>query len=207
MYSDDPPFTDVLHRARTGDAAAWRVLFATINPALRSLAGQLLNRNLWPHHDVEDFTQRAWMVVLGPARDRVFDSAAQLIAFLRVVVRHSITDAARREAARALAGCPTPGPALVEQQSAARGPSAEDDVAQRDWKQVFARRHPAMAPLLTLLDQGYTHSEAARHLCVSPRHVRRMVRELRATVSASIDSPSHPDRPGRAQPGPQGPIM
>ena len=184
--SDEEAF---LHSLRAGDEQASQKVFLTYVERLLRLARGRLSQALARRIDPEDIVQSVFRTFFLRLREGHFtlaeeDDLGKLLVsitirkVLRQVAFHRAAKRDPGQEAGAGGDSPQPLPDLCSLE-----PSPEAAVAFVDQlEHLLARLCPRDRRLLQLRLQGYRNEEIARELGTSDRHVRRVLKRIRALV-------------------------
>ena len=191
------PFEELLHAARTGDRVALgRLLEACSRPLLR-LARRELNPGLLPKGGASDVVQETFLKALREIETFRGCTPAQLLAWLRVILLHTVFNFSRRfhtdkrQVAREAGGLRAPN----DVRHAA--PSASDAVIRHEQARVFEQalhRLPAHYVRVIQLRNGERRSfvEIGRLTGRSPEAARKVW--LRAVAEMGRELAGGPSR-------------
>jgi RNA polymerase sigma factor (sigma-70 family) len=186
MLSDERTYLDSL---RAGDQRAAQKVFLTYVERLLHLIRGRLSQWLARRVDPEDILQSVFCTFFLRVREGHFtfneedDLGKVLVSItIRKVLRQvAFHRAAKRDPAVETAAQPDSGHTLAELCSLE--PSPDDAVAFVDQlEHLLARLYPRDRLLLQMRLQGYRNEEIARELGTSGRHVRRVLKQIRAQV-------------------------
>jgi RNA polymerase sigma-70 factor (ECF subfamily) len=190
----DDDFTELMARARTGDAVAIRDFLARFEREVRMMVRTRLPRKLRSQFDSADFVQAVWQSFFSDLGRKPHDFAntEHLRGFLAGVVRNKV-----REQHRRLTKTEKYNVSREERLYIRRGnrdvlrdvvspdPSPSDAAQAGDrLKQLTAGRSQAEVDVLTLRHQGLTLIEIAARTGMNERSVRRVIASVRSRMEA-----------------------
>jgi RNA polymerase sigma-70 factor (ECF subfamily) len=182
--SDEQRLLDLL---RAGDEKAAREVFAAYANRLLQLARARLSQRLARRVDPEDIVQSVFRTFFSRAKAGHFtveehDDLAKIL--ISITVRKTLRQVAFQKAAKRDFGLEQdPGDSGVADnpELSTLEPSPEATVAFVDQlDHLLARLRPGDRTILEMRLQGYRNEEIAREMGISDRHVRRVLKHIRA---------------------------
>jgi len=181
----DKDFRALMERVRAGSDDAARELLERYGPHLRFLVRKKLHPSLRNKFDSLDFVQDVWASFFaGVAEQETFERSAVLKGFLAAMANKKLAENFRSQCAtqkrdtnreHSLDGSAV----LSARELSAKQPTPSQFVAaEEEWERMLADLSPLQRHILTLLRQGYTHSEVAQELGLSEKSIQRLLRRI-----------------------------
>jgi RNA polymerase sigma-70 factor (ECF subfamily) len=155
---------DLMRAANAGDAAAYRRLLRSLEPALRSVARQRLGRAGFAGDEVEDVVQETLLAV-HLKRD-TWNASSPLLPWIHAIARHKLVDAMRRRGRRSQVSIDDVAESLLAEEPA---PALAPDTLDRCVQGLPARQRDVVR---TISIEGASIREAAERLRMSEGAVR-----------------------------------
>jgi RNA polymerase sigma factor (sigma-70 family) len=189
-FVDAPPmeFAELMRQLAAGSREAADQLYRLYGKHVRRVIRHKLAPELRREFDSTDFLQDVWASYF--AQPRVFESPADLTAFLFSLARHKITDKYRQriQTQKYNHNRTRPLDSTTLQrlgEPAARTPPPSHEFAAREqWDRLNRGLPDRERRILDLLRQGYTHAQIGQALGVHEKMVQRLVRRLRPRVAS-----------------------
>jgi RNA polymerase sigma-70 factor (ECF subfamily) len=194
VMPDDDEFTDLVARARAGDAKAIRDFLSRFEREVRMMVRARLPKRLSTRFDSLDFVQAVWQsfFVDRPLDSPEFDKVEHLRGYLAGVVRNKVFEQHRRltrtgkydlsREERLYVRC---GDRDVPRDVAAPDPSPSQAAQASDrMAQLTAGRSPRSVDVISLRREGLTFDEIAAQTGVNERTVRRIIKSARSRMEA-----------------------
>lgn len=181
-----PDLTDLIQRARDGDAAARDRLFAAAYPELRRVARARLRANRQNTLlDTTVLVHECYVRFVESGRLRLEDRR-HFIGYAAKIMRSVIVDAAREHLSQRRGGAERP--VTLDSQIAAPGADAAADVMQlHEALDGLARHDPRLVQVVELrYFGGLTEEQVAEALGVTERTVRRDWQKARLLLAESL---------------------
>jgi RNA polymerase sigma factor (sigma-70 family) len=181
--------TEMLTRARNGDAEAKNILVESFTRVLRKTARKALDPRLKALVDSTDFTQDVWKSWFAHLQDETeFDNADQFLAYLETVIRHKVgmfnrthLRTQKYDRTREL-----PDGALeLEVLALNRQASPEEEAMAREIRQRLCAQEGAW-DVIGMLESGMTREDIAREKGVNVRTVYRLLQSIRDSLRRQL---------------------
>jgi RNA polymerase sigma factor (sigma-70 family) len=182
---DSHEFHHLMERVQQGNQEAVQELLERYGtPVVRVIRRKLLKK-LRRKYDSTDFAQAVWASFFAvDPMDYRFEHPRELVAYLVRMARNKVIEEVRhrvgslkhcihREISLEAAATKT------DQQLADPGPTPSAvAVAHEEWARLLDGLPPMHRRILMLIEQGYTHREAAQELGLNERTIRRFLEKL-----------------------------
>ncbi len=183
MEDCEAQFARLMREVRGGSAEAARELYVRYADHVRRVIRHNLHVKLRPKFDSLDFLQDVWNSFF--ADDRLeFRSPGELVSFLQQVAHNKVVDTFRQRMQTQKHDlnreCSLDSAIAEFGEPASPDPSPSQCYsAQEAFETMRARQPRRRQPIVTMLQEGYSHSEIAERLGVSAKTVQRLVRRIR----------------------------
>jgi RNA polymerase sigma factor (sigma-70 family) len=191
MTEQPTGFKILMERLRDGCPQAARELFDLYGGHVRRVVRRRLSERLRSQYDSTDFAQAVWASFFTTRGNYDFNTPDALVAFLAGMAFNKVAEAyrnrvltAKRDPRREQPLTTLEGETTVPADRRQPTPS-QLAVANEEWERLIRDQPVQYRTALLMLSQGYTQAEAAAHVGLDPRQIRRLLDKLHR------DPPSH----------------
>jgi RNA polymerase sigma-70 factor (ECF subfamily) len=188
-------FDSLLERARTGDQDAARELYERYSGPVRAVVRRALHQRMRSQYDSMDFVQSVWAAFfLVPEEGPSFACPEDLVKFLSCIAYNKVVDKARQRlgtqkhdetrvsSLEEVYGNEAP---LAEAVPMRTPTPSQEAMATERWESMLAGQPPEFQRALEMLRLGHRQSEVAAVLGIHPKHLQRVLQQLRIKVAPS----------------------
>ena len=168
---------DLLRRAHSGDAAAYRLFLDQLVPQIRIMARRAFSRIGTPSADLEDVVQEVLLAV--HLKRQSWNSDLPIAPWINAIVRYKLIDFARRHGRRKEVD--------LDQDMDFAAPSSEQtDFPERDLGRILEVLSDTQRKIVTLISiKGVAIKDVAKEMNMSEVNVRvTLHRSLKALAAA-----------------------
>lgn len=185
-------FSELLSRLEQGDPDASERIVAEYGDHILRAVRRRMNRSIRDRFDSQDFAQAVWASFFGHISVvQNIGSQGELAGFLAKMASNKVIDQGRREQVRARINRSQGQLPAVQKDNRtqmSQPTPSQFAVANERWERLTEDEVERDQDLLRLRRDGATHEEIARHMGVSDRHVRRILRRFERKEASDHES-------------------
>lgn len=178
-------FQELMRRVRAGSNDAARELLEIYGPHVVRVVRRRMSKELRSRFDSLDFAQAVWASFYAQrTRLEEVEDPQTLLAQLALMARNKVVSEYRRRVLARRADFPRERPLesheeLAEDQPVEVNPSPSQEFLAKDtWERLLANQSPLNKQVLRLRLAGLSCEEVGEKLAISPRTVRRILKEI-----------------------------
>ena len=178
MTDANEEFERLMERLRAGVPGAVEELHEMYGVHVLRAVRHKLQQRMRRQYDSLDFMQDTWCsFIAAPPETYTFTSPKELILYLARSAFKKVKAAARH--------CVTEGRDILREEPLREEPSgpviataSQAAIADERWERLLEGLSPIQCQIVRLLQEGYTHEEAAQKLNLHAKAIQRFIRKL-----------------------------